>query len=198
MSLYTNFIAFDDGLARHGVPPLSPWWRDGLRSWFDAYEQGDNRALRACAGRGSAKSTALYKLALFFALFGAFVVPPGEIHFAMVLSRLKDEAGKGIQIISRWCALLGVAHRLAGDVIEFTDLPRGIRVVAASVAAASGWRAFFVGKDERSKWRTGTAEDLDEDEVDTSAAAMTATHENASPTSRSAQRGARSGRSSKT
>jgi hypothetical protein len=169
-------LAFDDALAAHGVPPLTQWWRDGIGRWLDAYEQSRVLELWACVGRGAAKSTALYKLALFFAVFGAFEVPPGERHYAIVLSRLKEEAAKGIAIIGRWLTLLGIGHHPTGDVIELDDLPRGIRVVAASVAAASGWRAFFVGKDERSKWPMGGIEALEAAEIDTSAAAMTATH----------------------
>jgi hypothetical protein len=176
VSLRAQFLEMDDTLARHGVPPLTQWWRKGIGDWLDAYEQVHVLELWACVGRGSAKSTALYKLATFFALFGDFAVPPGERHSAIVLSRLKEEAAKGIAIISAWLTLLSVPHRLAGDVIELADLPRAIRVVAASVAASSGWRAFFVAKDERSKWPSGGVDELDAQEIDTSAAAMTATH----------------------
>ncbi|HEY3817317.1 MAG TPA: hypothetical protein VGL81_09110 [Polyangiaceae bacterium] len=176
MNLRDQFSEFDDALAAHGVPPLTAWWREGIGSWLDAYETGQVLELWACVGRGAAKSTALYKLALFFALFGDFVVPPGERHFAIVLSRLKEEAAKGIAIIDAWLTLLGVAHHLAGDVIELDEQPRGIRVVAASVAATSGWRAFFVAKDERGKWPLSGVDERDAEEIDTSAAAMTATH----------------------
>jgi len=176
VSLATSFLAFDDRLAALRVPPLTPWWRDGITEWLDAYEHGKVLELWACVGRGSAKSTALYKLALFFALFGDFAIPPGERHYAIVLSRLKEEAAKGIAIIGRWCSLLGVKHRPVGDVIELEDMPRGIRVVAASVAASSGFRAYAILKDERSKWPSEGAEERDAEEIDTSAAAMTATH----------------------
>jgi hypothetical protein len=176
MSLRARFVAFDDRLASLGVPPLTAWWRAGIGEWLDRYEAGGPLELWACVGRGAAKSTALYKLATFFALFGAFAVPPGERHFAVVLSRLKEEASKGINIIDRWLDLLGVPHRTAGDVVELDALPRGIRVVAASVAAASGWRGFFVAKDERSKWPMSGVEELEASEIDTSASAMTATH----------------------
>ena len=176
MSLRSDFLEFDDSLARLGVPPLTAWWRVGIGDWLDAYEAGHVLELTACVGRGGAKSTALYKLALFFALFGDFTVPPGEIHYAIVLSRLKEEASKGVAIIARWLTLLGIAHRPAGDVIELGHAPRGIRVVAASVAATSGWRSFFVGRDERSKWSADGAIEQDADEIDTSAVAMTATH----------------------
>lgn len=176
MTLADRFFAFDDELARHGVKPCSRWWRDGVRTWLDDYERGGALELWAAVGRGAAKSTLLYKLALFFALFGEFEIPPGERHLAVVLSRLKEEAAKGIAIIGRWLDLLEVRHKVAGDVIELAGRPTGIRVVAASVAAASGWRAFFIGCDEFSKWATGGVDQLDANEVRSSAIAMTATH----------------------
>lgn len=183
MSLRTDFLALDDALAARGVPALTAWWRDGVGAWLDAYERGCVLELWACVGRGAAKSTALYKLALFFALFGAFDVPVGEVHYAVVISRLTEEAQKGIAIIARWLTLLEVPHRPTGDTIGLLGeyVGRGIRVVAKSVAATSGWRAFFVGRDERSKWASasGGSDELDAEEVDTSAAAMTATHERA-------------------
>lgn len=178
-SLRAQFLAFDTKLERLGVPPLTDWWRDGIGRWLDAYETGGALELWGCVGRGSAKSTALYKLALFFVHAVAWEVPPGERHFAIVLSRLVGEASKGISIIAAWMRLLGIRHHVSGDVIELVNLPLGVRVVAASVAAASGWRAVFVGKDERSKWPIGGVEELDAEEIDASAAAMTATHAHA-------------------
>jgi hypothetical protein len=179
MSLRERFLAFDDSLAARGVPPLTDWWREGIGRWVDAYEAGGALELYACAGRGSAKSTALCKLALFFTVFGDFAVPPGERHFAICLSRLKEEASKSIAIVDRWLTLLGIDHHLAGDVVEVGQ-SRGIRIVAASVAAASGWRAYAVLKDERSKWsETGETDERIAEEIDTSAGAMSATHERA-------------------
>jgi hypothetical protein len=174
--LRERFLEFDDALAAKGVPPLTEWWRAGIGGWLDAYEGLHVLELWACVGRGSAKSTALYKLAVFFALFVDFQVPPGEVHYAIVLSRLKEEAAKGVGIIHRWLELLGIPHGLAGDVIELPEMRRGVRVVAASVAAASGWRSFFVAKDERSKWPESEILEREADEIDASAGAMTATH----------------------
>jgi len=176
MSLRARFLELDDALATHGVPPLTAWWREGVSRWLDAYETGQVLELWACVGRGAAKSTCLYKLALFFTLFGEFTIAPGERHYAIVLSRLVEEATKGLKIIDAWLTMLGAPHRLAGDVIELVDMPRGVRVVAASVAASSGWRSYFIAKDERSKWPSSGIEELDAEEIDTSAAAMTATH----------------------
>ena len=144
-----------------GVPPLTTWWRVHVGAWLDAYESLGVLQFWACVGRGASKSTVLYKLAVFFALFGDAHVPPGERHYAIVLSRLKEEASKGLVIIASWLRMLGVRHHPAGDVIDLDDVPRGIRVVAASVAATSGWRSFFVGRDERSKWPSSDMDERD-------------------------------------
>jgi hypothetical protein len=176
MSLRDKFIAFDDRLAQLGTPPLTAWWREGIGEWLDRYEQTGVLELWGCAGRGSSKSTSLYKLCVFFTLFVHFNIPTAERHFAIVLSRLKEEATKGIGIIANWLTRLGVPHHVASEVIELENMPRGIRVVAASVAATSGWRAYFIGKDERSKWAADGAIERDAEEIDASGTAMTASH----------------------
>jgi hypothetical protein len=178
-SLSASFLKFDDRLSSLGVPPLSDWWRGHVSRYLDAYEGGTALEFWACAGRGGAKSTALYRLACFFALAGKFDVPNGERHYATILSRRIDEAAKGLSIISSWLRLLEVPHEPRGEVVDLVDSPRGIRVVAANVAAASGWRSFFVGADEFAKWQAEGVAMFDRDEVLASARAMTATHANA-------------------
>src|SRR6202041_3663024 len=82
-SLSRQFLSFDRRLAKLGVPPMSAWWRAGVGRWLDRYEGDACLELLACVGRGAAKSTALYKLALFFTLHGDFPVPIGERHWAI-------------------------------------------------------------------------------------------------------------------
>lgn len=184
-SLRDRFIAFDDSLQAVGVPPCTPWWRESIGGWLDEYEHRHVLELWGCAGRGSAKSSALYKLALFFTLVGDFTVPPAERHWAIVLSALKGEAEKGLAIISGWLGLLNakvtIPYSVNGDTIEINVHDgdkvslRGIRVVAASVQSTSGWRSYFVGIDERSKVG-GLVDERDDEEIDVSAASMTSSH----------------------
>ena len=191
-----RFIAFDNLLVSKGVKPCTVWWRDGIGAWLDRYEQHGVLEFWACVGRGAAKSAALCKLALFFTIEGDFEIPPGEMHYAVILSRRKDEAAKSVQIMARWLELLGIHGRrrtlteregegpaakirVTGYLIDFIEMRRGIRVAAANVQATSGWRAFFVAKDERSKWRMSGIDEEDAEEIDTSAVAMTATHSRA-------------------
>jgi hypothetical protein len=145
-TLADRFLSFDTALAeRGGAMPLTPWWRDGLREWCDAYEQHRAIELVGCVGRGGVKSITLYKLAAYFAVAGDFEVPSDERHFAIVISLLKNEVErKGLEIMAGWLGKLGVPFRRVGDTIELATSNRGIRVCAANVQAVSGWRAFFV------------------------------------------------------
>jgi hypothetical protein len=121
----------------------------------------------------------MYKLATFEALMGDFVIPPGERHWASITSRHVAEASKALGIIGTWLRLLGVPHTAVADCIELHDLPRGIRVTAASVAGNTGWRSFFDGLDEVAKWPSEGALAVDAAEVIASKRAMTVTHSDA-------------------
>ena len=79
MSLRADFLRFDDRLARLGVP--SAHRRGGATASGVARRvRAGNRCSSsgACVGRGAAKSTALYKLALFFTLFGDWTCRPAS------------------------------------------------------------------------------------------------------------------------
>ena len=180
-ALASKFFAFDKRLAKAAdEPESSPWWREQISRYLDALEAGQATEFWSCVGRGGAKSTATYKLALFFTVAGEFKVPPAQRHFAIILSRTKQEAAKGNDIISKWLTALGFSHRFTGDAIELDAKNRGIRVVSANVGAASGWRAFFVGCDEYAKWSfESNSTDYDADEILGSARAMSATHSSA-------------------
>lgn len=170
---FETLSALDARLAKSGVPPLTAWWRDTLRDW---YRHPTARTLAVCAGRGSAKSTMLYKIALNETIFGDFLIPTGERHWASLTSRMKDEAAKGIDILSAWLKIIGVRHALTDGVIEMVDMPRGVRITAASVGGNTGWRSFFDGSDEVGKWPAEGALAVDAAEVLASKRAMTATH----------------------
>jgi hypothetical protein len=176
--LRAQWLAMLRRLAKAGVPAgkLSAFWRDGTCRWLDAYEDRECCELFACVGRGGNKSTVLYLLAVLFAVYVPWDVPIGERHWCIIISRLRSEAEKALPIISTYLRLLGVRHTVAGDAIELTEIRIGIRVVAASVAGTSGWRAVFVGMDERAKWHLSGLEEHDAEETESSAMMMTSTH----------------------
>lgn len=175
-STFGTLIALDDQLAGHGVPPLSAWWRDTLREW---YEHPSALDLVVCAGRGAAKSSALYKVTLNETLFGDFAIPPGERHWASLSSRAKSEASKALDILGHWLSFLRVPHTRGDGAIELHDMPRGILILAASVGGNTGWRTFFDGNDETGKWPAEGTGNVDAREVLTSKRAMSITHGNA-------------------
>ncbi|MGA2451324.1 MAG: hypothetical protein ABTD50_21910 [Polyangiaceae bacterium] len=177
-SLASKFFAFDRRLAKvASEPEYSAWWREQLTRFLDALERGEATELWACTGRGGSKSTIAYKLALFFTIAGEFKIPNSQRHYAIILSRAKQEAAKGTDVISKWLTALGFSNRFTGDSIDLDARNTGIRVVSASVGAASGWRAFFVAADEYAKWNhEAGAIDLDASEILGSARAMSATH----------------------
>ena len=175
-STFADVMTLDAQLASHGVPPLSLWWQATLAEW---YVHASALTLVVCAGRGSAKSHVLCKVALCEVLFGGFVVPPGERHSANITSRLKEEASKSIGILSHWLTLLGIEHTATDGLIELDEMPIDIRISAATVAGNSGWRAIFDGADETAKWASEGALAVDAAETLASKRAMTATHERA-------------------
>jgi hypothetical protein len=174
-----DFLAMVGKLDKLGVPAPSEWWLGHICRWLVAYERGEVLEFWACVGRGGAKSTVLYLLALFFSLRGDFEIPAAERHYAICMSRHRDEAAKGLAIIARWLELLGIPFHSSGDVLDIDGTNRGIRVVSASVTAASGWRCYWLGADEAAKWGSDGAVMLDAAEVLASARQMCATHANA-------------------
>ena len=148
------------------------WWRAEVKAF---YEHG-GAEWWAQVGRGGAKSTVIYRVALNESLYGTWTIPPGETHFAMIKSRNKEEAGKAIGILSEYLTALGVDHAPAGDVIELTGTRRAIRVVASNVGATSGWRSFFDACDEVAKWPSEGSASIDAAEVISSGDAMCVTH----------------------
>lgn len=179
-SLLDLMLLTDARLARHGVHPMSDFWREAFRKWS---EHPTAMRFVACAGRGSAKSTnCVAKLAVALTVFDdSFVVPPGERHFFAIISENKDEATKTLGIVKNYLTFLGIDFRPTGhDTIELADLPRGIKVMPCRVGGVSGFRCFGYALDEVAKWQVEGVSPADE--VASSCAAMTITH----PTARAA------------
>ncbi len=171
-----SLARLDRRLAKTGRPRIfapGSWWFAEATAF---YGHPTAREWWARCGRGGSKSTVIYRIAENETLFGDWTITPGERHWATIKSRSKEEAAKALGIIAADFTVLGVKHQLAGDTIEIADAPRGIRVVAASVAASSGWRSYLDANDEISKWPTDGATAVDAVEVISSGRAMTVTH----------------------
>ncbi|MBN1605073.1 MAG: hypothetical protein JW940_00485 [Polyangiaceae bacterium] len=173
MTTFQDLLDLDDRLAAAGFPPLSPWWREQLRRY---YEHPTATAFVARVGRGGAKSTTLCKVALCETLSGDWAVPPGELHFFGFVSASKDEASLRLRLLEAYLRALGIRFARSGDSIELLDMPRGFRVLACQIGSVSGFRCFGYALDELSKWESADHAANPANEVDASAAAMTVTH----------------------
>jgi hypothetical protein len=163
-------------LAGQGFPPDGPWW-DGETERFLTHPTAMTWGARV--GRGGAKSTALVRLAVAVTVFDEFTIPPGERHYAVIVSENIDEAANRLRLIGAYLDALGVGYASAGNVIDLTDtdLPRGFRVLACRVGAVSGFRAYFTARDEVAKWQSDGVNPAED--VDASMRAMSVTHPNA-------------------
>ncbi len=170
---FKRLLALDRVLARHGFPPLSPWWIEQLQRW---YTHPTARTLIACVGRGGAKSTTGAKVAVVEALFGPWQVPAGERHSEAITSVERDEASTRANQVEAKLRALGVAHDRVGDVIRLQDQPRDIRVMSCTVVGQSGFRAFGAFDDETAKWKSSTTGTNPAAEVLASQRAMMVSH----------------------
>jgi hypothetical protein len=169
-------MSLDQRLASAGVHPFGLFQQEVMREFYD---HPTARELVLCWGRGSGKTQALLKVVCTETIFGVFDIAPGETHIADLTSRLKDEAGKAVAILSNYFKILGIAHTAIDGLISLRDMPRAVRITAASVAATSGWRSYFTGADEYGKWSAEGSLGFDAREVLASKKAQRVTHEQA-------------------
>jgi hypothetical protein len=173
---FDTLLALDRKLEAAGHHPLTPWWSEQLKHW---YEHPTAYTLIARVGRGGAKSHTSVKVSINEVLANDWHVPPGEVHFWAYVSTTKDEATQRLRLIESFLTALGIQYNRAGDEIILTEAPIGWRVFAAQIGAASGFRCIGYSADELCKWRTGTQHVNPADEVIASLQAMSVTHPDA-------------------
>lgn len=171
--IFRGLLHIDAELAKHGVPPMSPRWREEARRF---YLHPTARLWVGCIGRGAGKNLMGVKCDIAETLYSDIVVPPGERHFAINISENKDECAKTLRITDAYLTFLGVPHTTTADTIELTGelRDRGIRILAARIGAASGWRSFGYTFQEPAKWNSEGTNPAGETHVSTKA--MTVTH----------------------
>lgn len=153
---YGLLLYVDGILATKGFPPLSEWWRETLRLF---YESG-KRWLILLVGRGGGKSSSLVRVAVVEALFAPRKVPPGQLWIWPFLSVLKSDARRRLDEIEAILKAIGVdstrsapdgipmltCEDASGNTIAFVS-------IAATVAGVSGPSAIGVTCDEEAKWK---------------------------------------------
>jgi hypothetical protein len=144
-----RLFELDAALAQRGWPAFSDFWRATLRRCFGS------RAARYVwrVGRRGGKSTSLAKLAVAFALYGAWSVPPGELATIAFLSVDRREANARLRTIRAMLDALGEPYAAREGEIELQRRPVVFRVLTASVQGVVGLTCILVICDEVSRWR---------------------------------------------
>lgn len=170
---FDTLLALDARLVKAGIHPLTPWWKDIYRGW---YENASFRSLIARVGRGGTKSHATVKVGANEVVNGDWAVPPGEVHYWAQVSENKTEAAERFRLYEAIFTALGLRHEKAGDAIILPSLRRGVRVMACQVGAVSGFRCFGYAADEAAKWENADHSANPAAEVIASIDAMTVTY----------------------
>lgn len=139
-------------LVRAGFPPMSPWWRETIVRWLAT---GDARQLVARIGRRGGKSSTLTRLAVAFALFGDFKIPPGDVGVVAIVSVRREEAAERLRLVRAILDALGEPYTGSAETIELQRRPVVFRVFVASLSGVVGFSAIFVLCDEVARWRDG-------------------------------------------
>lgn len=147
------FRKLDRRLAAHGVPATSPWWLSQTERFVHALAAGVRQWV-VRAGRRGGKSLHWCRLAVAWALFGAWAVPTGDVAVIAFVSITRDEATQRLRTIATMLDALGVAYERRSDAIELTDRRCAFRVYTASWQTAVGFTAILVIGDECARWES--------------------------------------------
>lgn len=146
--------ALDAVLVRAGFPAMSPWWRSTLERFFTA--RLSRRALRKLilrVGRRGGKSTTLCRVAVAWALYGPWHVPPGDLGVVALLSVSVSESNSKIRTLEAILTACGARYKRTSEGLQLEDRPALFRVFAATTTAVVGFTSIAVLADEVAAWR---------------------------------------------
>lgn len=157
-----RFWRIEAALVGQGFHPLSPWWRAQLERFVRALAGGRRGAAAAIcrrwvirAGRRAGKSSSLCRLAVAWALFGAWFVPAGDVGVVAFVSVSKDEAAARLRTIGAILRALGETYDERGDELELTGSRHVLfKTFAATTKATVGFTSIAVFGDEVSRWES--------------------------------------------
>lgn len=143
-------------LVAKAFPAMSPWWRRELERFVRAMADG-RRQLVLRVGRRGGKSSSLCRLAVVWALFGSWSVPPGDVAVVAIISVSLAEARERFRTIAAILTALGVPFDRRGDDLELRDRPVVFRCFACSTSAPVGFTGIAVIADEVARWESRDA-----------------------------------------
>jgi len=133
-------------------PRTSPWWMGQIRKFFRALARGKVRRWVDRVGRRGGKSSTLCRIAVCFALWGPWSVPPGDTGVVSFVSVDKKEANARLVTIKALLDALGQSYEARTDEIEVPDRRLVFRVVTCSIRGTVGFTSVAIFADEMSRW----------------------------------------------
>ena len=150
-SFLARYAALDAALTAVGFPKTSPWWVEQVERFATARR----RRWVIRAGRRAGKSSTLCRLAVAWALWGSWFVPPGDMAVVPFVSVSKDEASARLRTIAAILKALGVLFVERGDELEITaGRPVLFKVLACNTSAVVGFTSIAVFGDEVARWES--------------------------------------------
>jgi hypothetical protein len=145
-----HYDAMDRALVAVGFPATSPWWRAELERFL---RRGCRRwVIRA--GRRAGKSSTLCRVAVCWAHYGQWSVPPGDTAVIPFVSVDRDEAGARLRTIAEILRTLGAPFDERGDELELHGRRLLFRVATCSIKGAVGFTSVMVVADEMARWES--------------------------------------------
>lgn len=148
MTLLARYDQLDRLLVVSGFPPTSPWWRRELERFL----RSGRRRWVLRVGRRGGKSSTMCRLMVSVALWGAWVVPPGDIATVAVVSVDRLEASKRIHTVRAILDAIGVRYEQRGMEVFIPERNCSIMVKTCSLTGTVGFTSVMVFADEMAKW----------------------------------------------
>lgn len=141
----------DEALVAAGFPPMSPWWRQQIARFV----RSGCRRWPIRAGRRAGKSTTLCRLAVAWAWFGPWSVPPGDVAVIPFVSVSRDEASARLRTIAAILRELGLRLAERADELELRcERPVLFKTLSCTVRGVVGFTSVAVFGDEVAKWES--------------------------------------------
>ena len=145
-----RYDALDAALVKAGFPASSPWWR----AQIERFVRSGCRRWVIRAGRRAGKSSTLCRLAVAWALWGSWFVPPGDTAIIPFVSVDRGEAAARLKTIGEILRALRLKPEARADELELTDRRLVFRVVTCSIRGTVGFTAVAVFGDEMARWES--------------------------------------------
>lgn len=149
MPVLQHIDALERALEKHAFVPMSPWWRETIRDFYNT----SARQLVLRVGRRGGKSSTLCRVAVLEALFGDHKIPAGDVGVVAIISVRLDEARERLRTVEAILRALKAPFKRTGDTIELSNRPIAFRCFAASMAGVVGFTCIAAICDEVARWR---------------------------------------------